>query len=117
MTDDPHGTRAATETLAIPPDVRDLVDARDGRHCRVCGRFLGSERALHHITYGGDDRGMGGRRVHDPDDIVTVCWMWRGNCHDRVHQQKKVFQPLLKQVIHRPGITVLQMLRWNAKQK
>lgn len=105
--------RARDETLAIPQDVRDIVDTRDGRHCRVCGRFLGEERALHHINYGGDERGMGGRRLHDPDEIVTVCWMWAGNCHERVHGDKKRFQPLLQEVVHHPGITVLQMLRWQ----
>lgn len=112
--DNSHRGRASRETLAIPAAVRDAVDERDGQHCRVCGKYVGDERALHHIEYGGDARGMGGRRVHDVDGIVTVCWMWAGNCHDRVHSDKLLYQPLLREVVKRPGITALQILRWRA---
>lgn len=105
--------RARKETLAIPQAVRDAVDARDGHYCRVCGKYVGEERALHHIEFGGSERGMGGRRVHDVDGIVTVCWMWGGNCHDRVHAQKAPYQLALREVVKRPGVTALQLLRWR----
>lgn len=111
----PQG-RASKETLAIPRSVRDAVDGRDGRYCRVCGRYLGEERALHHIEFGGDARGMGGRRVHEVDEIVTVCWMWANSCHDRVHAHKLLYQPLLREVVKRPGVTALQLLRWRASR-
>jgi len=113
---EPPKGRATRETLAIPDAVRRIVDDRDGMHCRVCGKYLGDERALHHIIYGGDRRGFGGRRVHDPDEIVTVCWMWGGNCHDRVHGDKSTWQPLLLQVVQRRGVTAMQLKRWADAQ-
>jgi hypothetical protein len=109
----PRG-RALKETLAIPQAVRDAVDERDKQHCRVCGKYLGEERALHHVEFGGSARGMGGRRVHKVDEIVTVCWMWAGNCHDLVHGRKAHYQPALREVVKHSGITVMQLLRWAA---
>lgn len=103
----------ADETLAIPARVRAAVDTRDGMHCRVCGRFLGERRALHHIEYGGDERGMGGRRSHVAEEIVTVCWMpGDGDCHRIVHSDKGRWQPLLRAVVHLSGVTALQLQRW-----
>jgi hypothetical protein len=57
-------SRATNETLAIPDRIRAAVDERDQQHCRVCGKWLGPERALHHIRYGGNHQGVGGRRQH-----------------------------------------------------
>lgn len=110
----PRG-RARSETHAIPADIREAVDSRDGQYCRVCGKYMGAQRALHHIVYGGSDRGMGGRRVHNEDEIVTVCWMWAGNCHDRVHADKLRWQPVLLEVVKRPGVTAMQLLRWQGR--
>lgn len=110
----PRG-RARKETLAIPDDVRRAVDERDGQFCRVCGKFLGDERALHHIVYGGSERGMGGRRVHNVDEIVTVCWLWGGNCHELVHSNKRLWQPLLLQVVQQRGVTAMQLKRWQRR--
>jgi 5-methylcytosine-specific restriction endonuclease McrA len=104
------------ETLAIPADIREAVDARDQRHCRVCGQHLDEARALHHIHYGGDRQGMGGRRKHDLDNLITVCWMWPGNCHDLVHSQKRLWLPVLEQLTVTPGVTGLQLRRWQAKR-
>ncbi len=111
------GGRAQTEMLAIPDDIRATVDERDGTYCRVCGRHLGPARALHHICYGGDRQGMGGRRQHDPNNLVTVCWMYGPSpgtpaCHDLVHSNKRLYLPLLEQVITIPGVTALQLRRW-----
>ncbi len=109
--DSPRGI-ARRETLTIPQDIRNAVDQRDNLHCRVCGRFVGDQRALHHIIYGGDDRGIGGRRVHNVDEIITVCWMWGRNCHELVHSDKKRWQPLLLATARRAGITAMQLERW-----
>lgn len=113
-----HGPRgrALKETLAIPQAVRAAVDERDKKYCRVCGKYVGEERALHHIVFGGSDRGMGGRRVHNVDEIVTVCWMWAGNCHDLVHARKLDYQPVLLEVVKRPGLTAMQLRRWGTAQ-
>ena len=74
--------KAVRESLSIPTDVRAVVDERDQHFCRVCGEYLGPDRrALHHIVYGGDDVGMGGRRVHNPDQIITVGWLPGQDCH------------------------------------
>ena len=109
---------ARDESLAIPDDVRKIVDDRDGQCCRVCGKYLGERRALHHIVYGGDARGMGGRRVHDPTEIATVCWLPGDNgCHERVHSAKRIWMPLLLITVQRRSITALQLQRWQLGQR
>jgi hypothetical protein len=110
--------RAASETLAIPQWVRDVVDERDQQTCRVCGRHLGDARALHHIRFGGSRQGMGGRRDHDPSNLVTVCWMYGPGkglppCHDLVHREKGTYLPLLEYVATHPGVTAFQLRRWR----
>lgn len=106
---------AEGESLSIPASVRKIVDDRDQLTCRVCGKHLGDRRALHHIIYGGDDRGMGGRRIHNPDEIVTVCWLpGDGDCHQMVHSAKRIWQPILLEVARRRGVTALQIKRWQA---
>lgn len=90
-------------------------------HCRVCGKFLGDRRAMHHVVYGGDARGMGGRRVHNVNEIVTICWLpgdprWGMRpCHDVVHSNKRRWQPLLLAIVDRPGVTAVQFDRWKAR--
>lgn len=109
---------ARDESLSIPDDIRFDVDMRDRQHCRVCGRYLGERRALHHVMYGGDEVGMGGRRRHDPDLIVTVCWQpGDGDCHQLVHSNKAYYQDLLLEVLRRPGVTLFQLERWRARRR
>lgn len=109
-------SRASRETLAIPEDIRQQVDERDRWHCRVCGKFLGQVRALHHIHYGGNRIGMGGRREHDLDNLITVCWMWGGNCHDLVHSNKGLWVPLLEEAVTTAGVTAFQLRRWAQRR-
>lgn len=110
-------SKAVKETLAIPDQLRAEVDERDQMHCRVCGKWLGDGRALHHIRYGGSRQGMGGRREHDLNNLATVCWMWGGNCHDLVHSNKGLYLPLLLQVIETPGVTAMQLHRWQRPRR
>lgn len=105
------------DSLAIPDDVRTIVDERDRMHCRVCGRWLGHARALHHIRYGGSRQGMGGRRDHDPNNLITVCWMWAGNCHSLVHSAKTLWLPLLERTVATPGVTAMQLRRWQSPKR
>lgn len=105
------------ETLAIPADVREQVYQRDKGRCRVCGELL-KVPGIHHIIYGGDRRGTGGRRVHNPDEMVTIGWTFPDkNCHLIVHSSKRLWQPLLLEVVSKPGITALQLLRWKRNEE
>lgn len=108
--------KAVKETLAIPQSLREAVDERDQLHCRVCGKWLGADRAMHHIRYGGPRQGMGGRREHDLTNLITVCWMWGGNCHDLVHSNKSLWLPLLEQTVAVPGVTAMQLRRWSRRR-
>lgn len=107
------------ETLDIPQHLRDAVDERDGGFCRMCGVFLGERRAIHHIFYGGDLQGMGGRRSHYLDNLVSLCWLPGDmGCHDRAHSRKTFWQPLLAAAVTRPDrITAFQLARWSTREK
>lgn len=108
-------TPAGKETLAIAQALRAACDERDQGHCRVCGKWLGPERALHHISYGGSRQGMGGRREHTLSNLISICWMWGGNCHDLVHSDKGLWLPLLEKTITVPGVTAMQLRRWTKR--
>lgn len=109
---------AASESKAVPIAIREEVDARDGFHCRVCGEFLGKERrALHHIDFGGDAVGIGGRRRHAVDNLLTVGWLGKQDCHGVLHRNKRSLLPLAQQAAVTPGVTVLQLLRWRRQQR
>lgn len=110
----PNGER---ETLSIPDRLRLAVDGRDQNFCRVCGEQLGTGRALHHIEYGGDSVGVGGRRHHALDNLVTVGWLGARDCHSVVHGDKRLWVPILQFVIAHPGVTGLQVLRWSRRAR
>lgn len=107
------------ETLAIPKHLRTAVDERDGGFCRMCGKFLGGRRAIHHIYYGGDLQGMGGKRRHALENLISLCWLPGDmGCHQRAHSNKHFWQPILAAVVTRPDhVTGLQLARWAKKEK
>lgn len=102
----------------IPKGARDAVDERDAGFCRMCGKFLGRRRAIHHINFGGDDQGMGGRRNHAVDNLVSLCWLPGDlDCHQRAHSQKEFWRPLLQQVVlAESNLTAFQLRRWLSKK-
>lgn len=104
---------AREETLSIPPFVRKLVDRRDRGWCRMCGKYVGNRRAIHHIEFGGDKVGMGGRRKHDLKKLISLCWQPGDNdCHQRAHAEKDKWQRLLLQALKTPNrVTAFQLLR------
>lgn len=112
-----------SEALDIPAALRQAAWERDLSFCRVCGKFLGERAGLHHIHYGGDYTGMGGRRLHTLENVVTICWLpgdpGRGAipCHSRVHAQKGLWVPLLEQVVQTTGLTAFELRRADAPRE
>jgi 5-methylcytosine-specific restriction endonuclease McrA len=96
---------ARGETEAIPPAVRAAAYQRDNGCCRVCGSTA-AEPALHHIVY----RSEGGLNV--VENVVTVHWMYWPRCHETVHSNKRLWQPLLLEVVKHDGLNARQLLRW-----
>lgn len=108
--------KAERETLAIPDRIRAEVDERDLGYCRFCGQYAGERRALHHIEFGGDAVGMGGRRHHNPDNLLTVGWLFEHDCHSVIHGNKRLWLPLTREVVRHGGMTVLQLMRWKRRR-
>lgn len=105
------------ETLEIPQWCRREVDQRDCGFCRMCGKYLGERRAIHHIFFGGDRQGMGGRRHHDPAEMVSLCWLPGDNdCHQKAHAHKDWSQRYLPLALANPGRTALQLSRWDRRR-
>lgn len=103
------------ESLEVPAAMRKEVAERDGGHCRFCGKY-DELLCVHHILYGGDV-GMGARRLHRPENLVSLGWSPWHNCHWLVHSNKKLWQPLALQVVHEPGLTMLQLRRWQQRKE
>lgn len=63
-----------------------LVDARDGRRCRMCGSTRNLAR--HHIRYRSE---FGRRKVdHSETNLILLCQRH----HDQVHSDKHYWQPV-----------------------
>lgn len=93
----------------VSSDVRDFVLERDGQCCRVCGRYV-DQPALHHIRY----KSEGGLDV--PGNLIAIGWMPWHDCHlPVVHANKRLWQPILLTVVETPGVTALQVKRWQAQ--
>jgi hypothetical protein len=108
-----------SETLAIPERLRREVAMRDCGFCRMCGKYLGDRTAIHHIFFGGDLQGMGGRRKHELDNLVSLCWLPGDNdCHQRAHSRKGFWQPHLHTAIttQHGNVTAFQLARWEQRK-
>lgn len=95
--------------MDIPPVVRREVLERDRGICRVCGSHTGEQGALHHVVY----RSEGG--AHLASNLVTVHWMFAPRCHELVHQNKRLWQPILLEVVKHDGLTAFQVRRWTVR--
>lgn len=93
----------------VPADVRDFVLERDAQCCRVCGRYV-QEPALHHVVF----RSQGGLDV--PSNLITIGWMPWHDCHLPVAHgpRSRFWRPIFQQVIETPGVTALQVRRWQS---
>lgn len=95
----------------VPADVRAECYERDYSCCRICGVFV-STPGLHHIDY----RSQGG--LHVPENLIVVGWLPGHDCHLRfAHSNKRLWQPILRQVAITPGVNGLQLRRWYASRK
>lgn len=95
---------ARNETSRVPVAVRAAVLERDGSSCRICGSYV-KEPAVHHIEY----RSEGGPNVLG--NLVTTHWMYAPACHERVHASKRLWQPILQEVVKHDGLTGNELLR------
>lgn len=90
----------------VPAAMRAQILARDNGCCRVCGRFVDTP-GLHHVDY----RSQGG--LHLPENLITIGWTPGHDCHlPIVHANKRLWQPILRQVAITDGVNGLQLLRW-----
>jgi len=90
----------------VPTAVRKEVLDRDAGVCRVCGRFC-DVPGLHHISY----RSQGGLDV--TSNLITIGWTPGHDCHlPVVHANKRIWQPILEQVVITHGVNGFQLLRW-----
>ena len=111
-------SKAQRETLAIPAGLRLEVAERDQGICRVCGRFVGEQGAVHHINFGGDRTGMGGRRHHALANLLTVGWAFEHDCHERIlHGNKLLWLPYAQQAAMTKGVTMFQLRRWAVRAR
>lgn len=95
----------ADEELLIPTVTRAEILERDSHVCRLCGAW--SEVIhVHHIIY----RSGGGKNTDD--NLISLDW----RCHEIAHSNKRLWQPVLRQVAITPGVNGLQLLRW-AREK
>jgi len=101
---------AQWETGEIPESVRKEVMARDGNTCRFCGSYV-EHPALHHVRY----RSQGGK--NHPDNLISLHWMFAPRCHEKIHGNKGRWQELGLQVIKTPGVTMLQLERWQRTRR
>lgn len=84
----PHAaSRKPPRNGTTPADVRERVRARDGA-CRRCGGSSGGLH-VHHIKYRSE---LG---PHEDWNLITLCL----RCHETMHSNKKLYQPLLLELV------------------
>jgi 5-methylcytosine-specific restriction endonuclease McrA len=96
---------SSLDEAALDLATRMEVLDRDNHLCRLCGAHS-EVLHVHHIVY----RSGGGRDTFA--NLISLDW----KCHDRVHSNKPLWQPVLLALPSSPGITGLQLLRWARKR-
>ena len=90
----------------LPESIRQAVIERDHGCCRFCGATV-ENPAVHHVKY----RSEGGQHVMT--NLVTVHWMFWPRCHEKIHGNKRLWQPILLAVAAMDGVNALQVRRWT----
>ena len=93
----------------IPEATRWKVYERDNQRCRLCGRANAYTYSVHHIVY----RSAGGN--NDLDNLILLCGSGSSDCHLKVHSNKNLYEPVLQELIEKPGITGLALMRQKAR--
>lgn len=73
------------------PAKRRYVMQRDGKRCRMCGDATKNRLHVHHIRYRSEYQDD----PHNERNLLTLCLV----CHDRIHSNKKHWQPVLLELI------------------
>lgn len=81
--------RISKKRVFVKNDIYNKVLERDKGHCRLCGTSQALQ--LHHIIYRSEDKSL----INNIDNCIMLCV----NCHQKVHANKKIWQPKLKRMI------------------
>lgn len=66
------------------------------RCCRLCGNNNIYQLVLHHIKYRSERKDL----IDDPNNCIMLCGNFTKNkCHEKVHSNKKKYQPLLIELL------------------
>ena len=73
----------------MPSKLRKGIKQRDGNTCQMCGKqgeYSDMGLTIHHIV----SPGMGRRKVHKKENLITLCGPVFGNkCHHETHSGKE----------------------------
>jgi hypothetical protein len=90
--------------------LKEQTHQRDNETCRFCGR-RGLWLDAHHIRF----------RRGSVDDVLWNLVSLCRECHNLVHSNQLMhkweMQLILWELAKRPGITGMQLIRWNKKQE
>lgn len=95
---------------SLDPKLKRECLERDDYTCRLCGS-RGVALDAHHIRF---------RRNPDADDALWNLISLERRCHDTVHANrllpKNKMQYILWKLVDEPGVTGLQLIRWEKKK-
>lgn len=96
---------------SIDPKLKQECFERDDFMCRLCGSRNVNNLDAHHIRF---------RRNPEADDALWNLISLERQCHDIVHANrilsKNKMQYILWKLVDEPGVTGLQLIRWERKK-